>query len=271
MPRGSPPVGVSSTPMELEPEQEDLLATLVEATRRVPRTERYFLTISALGTGDMIQGAGLEGSILAPASDIECLAGVGLLQITSRQAGSIGFVIAPAGFSFFEAYKRRSAEPAEQVEEDVRAYFDSEHFRSAYPTAHRLWSEAAESVWRAEAPNELTAIGHKAREAMQAFATELVQKHNPADVNADPTKTLDRVSAVIKVRAGQLGEAGTELMDGLFGYWRAVNSIVQRQEHGAQKEGKALTWEDGRRVVFHTIAVMTELDRGLQLEPSSAS
>jgi hypothetical protein len=38
---------------------------------------------------------------------------------------------------------------------------------------------------------------------------------------------------------------------------------VQRQEHGAQKEGRPLVWEDGRRVVFQTAIVMFELDRAL--------
>jgi hypothetical protein len=247
----------------LEPEQEELLATLVEATRKVERRDRYFITISALGMGDMIQGPGLDGRILAPSTDVEFLSHAGLVHIKQVQSGTIEFVIAPAGFSFYEEYKQRSAEPVEQVEDDVQAYFDSERFKSSYPAAYRLWSEAAKSVWHAESPSELTAIGHTAREAMQAFATELVQKHNPPDVNPDPAKTLDRVSAVIKMRAPQLGDAGTTLLDALFAYWRAVNGIVQRQEHGAQKEGHPLTWEDGRRVVFHTITVMTELDRSL--------
>ncbi len=249
--------------MHLEPEQEELLATLIEATRKVPRGDRYFITISALGMGDMIQGSGLDGRILAPATDVEFLSHAGLVHIKKRQPGTIEFVITPEGFSFYERYKQRSAEPVEQVEDDVQAYFDSERFKSAYPAAYRLWSDAATGIWSAESSSELTAIGHKAREAMQAFATELVQKHNVTDVNPDPTKTLDRVSAVIKMQAAQLGEADTMFLDALFGYWRAVNSIVQRQEHGAQKEGEALTWEDGRRVIFYTIAVMTELDRSL--------
>ncbi len=251
------------TLMELEPEQEALLTTLVEATRRVERNQRFFFTVSSLGTGDVIEGAGLDAAVSAPKSDVEILVGAGLLHVTNYGVNSIAFVIAPAGFSFYEEYKKRVAEPVEQLEQDVRAYFDSERFRTVYPNAQRLWSEAADHVWGAESPNELTAIGHKAREAMQAFATELVERHQPPDVNPDPTKTLDRVSAVIRMRAGQLGETKTELLAALFGYWRAVNGVVQRQEHGAQKEGEELSWEDGRRVVFHTMSVMTELDRSL--------
>jgi hypothetical protein len=37
----------------------------------------------------------------------------------------------------------------------------------------------------------------------------------------------------------------------------------KRQEHGGQKEGRPLTWEDARRVVFQTLIVMYEIDRAL--------
>jgi hypothetical protein len=46
-------------------------------------------------------------------------------------------------------------------------------------------------------------------------------------------------------------------------YWGTVNDLIQRQEHGAQREGGALAWEDGRRVVFQTAIVMFEIDRSL--------
>ena len=46
-------------------------------------------------------------------------------------------------------------------------------------------------------------------------------------------------------------------------YWGTVSDLVQRQEHGAQREGKQLVWEDARRVVFQTANVMFEIDRSL--------
>jgi hypothetical protein len=249
--------------MLLEPEQQDLVATLVEATRRVPREDRYFVTIRSFGAADEIEGAGLDGPISAPSSDVDVLVAAGLLHVTGRQAASTHFVVSPSGFEFYEALKQRTTERSEQLEEDVQAYLDGPRFKGSYPTTYRLWSEAAELVWRADSANDLTTIGHKAREAMQAFATELVERHQPAVVNPDPTKTLDRISAVITMHRPQLGTARADFLDALFGYWRALNSIVQRQEHGAQKEGGPLDWEDGRRLVFHTSVVMTEIDRSL--------
>jgi hypothetical protein len=53
------------------------------------------------------------------------------------------------------------------------------------------------------------------------------------------------------------------LLAGLTDYWEALVDLVERQVHGAQKEGQALTWEDARRIVFQTMAVMYEVDRAL--------
>jgi hypothetical protein len=69
--------------------------------------------------------------------------------------------------------------------------------------------------------------------------------------------------AVIARHGGQLGEARSHLLDALLAYWGEVNDLLQRQEHGGQKEGEPLTWEDGRRAVFHTAIVMYEIDRTL--------
>jgi hypothetical protein len=44
-----------------------------------------------------------------------------------------------------------------------------------------------------------------------------------------------------------------------------MNEIVQRQEHGDQKPGEPLTWEDARAAVFHTAILLHEYDRVLRL------
>jgi len=42
-----------------------------------------------------------------------------------------------------------------------------------------------------------------------------------------------------------------------------VNDVVQRQEHGDQKQNDPLTWEDARAAVFQTAMLMFEFDRVL--------
>jgi len=47
-------------------------------------------------------------------------------------------------------------------------------------------------------------------------------------------------------------------------------NLAQRQEHGGQKEGEPLVWEDARRVVLHRAVVMIEVARTLDpLAPPS--
>ena len=42
-----------------------------------------------------------------------------------------------------------------------------------------------------------------------------------------------------------------------------MSDLAQKQEHGGQKEGEPLVWEDTRRIVFQTILVMFEIDKSL--------
>jgi hypothetical protein len=60
-----------------------------------------------------------------------------------------------------------------------------------------------------------------------------------------------------------LGDARLSFLEALHGFWASTIDLIQRQEHGAMKEGKPLTWEDGRRVVFSTLIAMYELDRAV--------
>ena len=60
-----------------------------------------------------------------------------------------------------------------------------------------------------------------------------------------------------------MGTTVKPFIDALIVYWGTLDDLVQRQEHGAQKEGEALSWEDARRLVFQTINVMVELRRTL--------
>ncbi len=53
------------------------------------------------------------------------------------------------------------------------------------------------------------------------------------------------------------------LLEALIVYWGCVLDIVQRQEHGATKEGEDLVWEDARRAVFNTLTVMFEIDNAI--------
>ena len=93
---------------------------------------------------------------------------------------------------------------------------------------------------------------------MQAFATELLSQYPAAEAPSDPTRVKLRLGAGLTLQ-GNLGSRRAELIDSLLAYWSAVVDLVQRQEHGADKEGDPLTWEDGRSVVLQTLVTIAEV------------
>ena len=88
------------------------------------------------------------------------------------------------------------------------------------------------------------AIGGHCREAMQLYATDLVEHLKPAD-------------------AVKLGDRASDLLQALVAMWDAADGAVQQLVHAGQKQGSPLGWEDVRRTVFLAGVVMFELDRAL--------
>jgi hypothetical protein len=248
----------------LLPEQEDLLISLVEATRNLPRGQReQFIFAPTFGDSN-IQHPGLPSRELpAYAGDIDVLWNAGLLNVIPGQHGARLFDVSPRGFSAYQAIKHRSGAPVQQLEEELMRYLDAAVFQQRYLAAHRKWSEAAQKLWSSDSEQQLTMIGHLCREAMQAFATALVERHEPLAVDQDRAHDVARVRAVLNQRATKLGTTVAPFLDAILAYWGTVSDLAQRQEHGSQKEGRPLVWEDGRRVVFQTAVVMFEIDRAL--------
>jgi hypothetical protein len=245
----------------LQSEQESLLGTMVEAARNVPSDKREkFLVAAPVGsTQHFLFHPGLRDSAGVYGGDIEVLIDEGLLRRSSD--GMID--VAPAGYAYYEEMKRRSGEPTREIESTVMDYLNAEPFRERYPEAHQKWSQASERPWSSDSERELTVVGHLCREAMQAFATALVERYVPPHVDPDRQHVVARIRAVLTLHRGRLGTTELPFLDALLAYWGTVSDLVQRQEHGAQREGESLVWEDGRRVVFQTANVMFEIDRSL--------
>jgi hypothetical protein len=263
-PAASGPTPNAQDEMSLEPEQEQLLVQMVEAARSVPRDKQEFLLVDA-DQGDVLVGPGGNRPVLG--QDIHALRQAGLLEATQLNYSSGNtYVISAKGRRHYEEIHRRDVEPFQQVEQRVQSYLEAPDFRDAYPAAYGHWRAAMDLLWGSDATDRLTAIGHEAREAMQEFATALVQRHDPPDVVPDPTMTKDRVSAVLLMHRSRIGTKRRALLDALFRFWSAGVDLVQRQTHGGLKEGEPLTWDDGRRVVFQTANLMVELHRALDAD-----
>lgn len=250
--------------VRLEPEQEQLFSRLVEAVRSVPRDQRQDFSFGDFGRSAAVKGNGLAEEVLG--SDIRHLQSVGLIAASRYHRNSEGFdfYIPPDGFDHYESLKAEAVERVAQIEAEVRSYLDAAGFRDHYPGAYARWREAERLLWGADSDREHSTIGHKCREAVQEFATALVERFNPPSVNPNPAMTRDRLSAIVELRRPEVGERVSTLLDALFGYWQALGNLVQRQVHDGQRERERLTWQDSRRVVFQTALVMFELDQALR-------
>lgn len=249
----------------LEQEQKDLLAALVEAYRNLPRDRREKFMVNQADDQTWVLHQGLpDRQLKACIEDIEILDREGLIVLSYNSRGEPNlFYVTPKGFKYYEEMKESEGEPVQKVESEIKEYLSAEHFRKKYPAAYQKWAEAEEKLWSSESERQLTTIGHLCREAVQEFATALVEQHQPPDVDPNKAHTIARLKAVLNLKKQQAGDTVHDFLDALLDYWRVLDGLIQRQEHGAKKEGEQLVWEDGRRVVFQTAVVMFEIDRSL--------
>jgi hypothetical protein len=251
--------------IRLDQEQEELLATLVEACRNVPRKGRQPFQVMTTDESHFahIRHSGLpSGSIEAYPADIKVLARKGLLAVSYDERGISEFDLNPEGFDYYSQMKLRDGQPLQRVEAGTVKYLDADGFQQKYSSAYKKWKEAESLLWGSDSERQLTTIGHLCREAVQEFAATLVQLFQPPNIEPDKAKTVARLRAVLKVRENQFGDKEQAFLNALVVYWGTVSDLIQRQEHGGQKD-RALVWEDGRRVVFQTAILMSEVDSSL--------
>jgi hypothetical protein len=253
--------------IQLEQEQEDLLSILVEACRNLPREQREpFIarTFDDSVSVELLHRGLPNGRADAYPGDIDTLAREGLISLANELHGLVySFDIVPQGFAHYRPMKQRDIEPLQRIEARLRSHLESDRFQRRYGKAYEKWKDAETLLWDSDSARQLTTFGHLCREAIQEFATSLVEYYQPVEVDSNKARDIVRVSAVIKSQAAKLGDREEGFLDALISYWRTVSGLVQRQEHGTQNTSRALVWEDGRRVVFQTAIVMFEVDNSL--------
>lgn len=245
----------------LEREQDDLLIALVEASRQQPRDRREKFRVDQVADGSLVYG--LDNYPNAYEGDIEILGKASLLNCARDSYGALTFDVTPLGFRYYEHLMKSRGTATERVEESVFRYLDSAAFAARHPDAFAKWQQAEVLLWSSDSTQQHTAIGHHCREAMQFFATSLVEAFKPDPVDSDTAKTVSRIRAVLGQARPTMSDRVYSMLDALLHYWGTVTDLTNRQEHGAQKENRALSWEDSRRQVFQTAIVMFEFDRTL--------
>jgi hypothetical protein len=258
---------VSFTPVAtLDPETEAFLWHLVEAARAVPRSERGNFTAHCFAEpGNELLHAGLPAGMIKnfDEGDLRDLIEADLLRVTATAHNKQMFELRRGAFEAYDRAHRDAAAPVAAQERMVTEHISSHAFAARYRDASDRWRGAEALLWDDDSVKNLTDIGHRCREALQLFATRLIELHGVTGVESDPAKTVNRLRACIAARKPNLSTTVVGLLDALVGYWGSVSDLVQRQEHGAGKEGEELSWEDGRRVVLYTALVMHECDRAL--------
>lgn len=242
----------------LEPEQEALLTAMVEAARDTPRNEQTWRLVRAW-QGSFLTGPGGKREVLA--TDVQALAKAKLIQMVGgAHEGSVtDYILTSRANARYASIKRQQGAPTARTEDEIRRFLDADSFRQDYPNSYAKLAEAQTLLWSANSDRELTTIGHKCREAMQEFATEAVALYAPQGVDPNPARINRRVGAVIHKLLPSLGRARAALLTALGDYSEATVDLIQRQEHGGQKEGQPLVWTDARRTVFSTTHVLFEL------------
>lgn len=199
--------------IDLMLEQEEILITLVEAARNVPREQREnFLHIESNGP-DLLFHDGLPVAKQMPVvtQDLDILARAGLLDLSYNSSGNREYWVLPRGYRYYEHLKTRDAEPVQQVEREICGLIESEGFSERYPDARQKRLPAAQGLWHADSVAEATTIGHLCREALQAFATALVERFQPDGVPTDRAKDVARIRGVLEVAKAHFGEAEHQL------------------------------------------------------------
>jgi len=248
----------------LESEQKELLAYLVETMRSIPREQRSKFIVSQSNGGDELIYPGYPSKNRKIfIGDVEVLAHARLVTITQVSPYTINVNILPQGLAYYDHMKRQAAQPTANVETAMRMYLDSTTFQQKYPQAYKKWAQAEEMLWSSDSIDQLTTIGHLSREAFQEFAAALVIQQGLQDIDPNKAHDVNRIKAVLDKLANQLAQTEKPFLNALLEYWGVVSDLIQRQEHGAQKEGTELVWEDARRVVFHVAIVMFELDKAV--------
>ncbi len=244
----------------LEPEQQDLFVQMVENVRSVPRENRSPMVEANSNDGTCLIMP--KGNITGYAfGDPDALAAEGLLQFDYGSIGSKRYTITPIGYQYYDWLMKQKGKPVERVGKSVIRYLELDSFRSNYNEAYKKLKLAEEKLYASDSIDHFTAIGHHCREAMQEFADRLyADVFGKASPEPKPS-TVNRLREVIERRGVEKGKTVKPFLEALVVYWGTLSDLVQRQEHGAQKEGESLTWEDARRVVFQTVNVMVELDR----------
>lgn len=253
--------------VRLEEEQKQLFKEIVERVKSIPRENRMKINLSKSLNGSSLMIRGWDGENYDMNNvfdgDLEELAKKGFLDQSFGSKGSPQFYVTPEGFDYYEWLMKQQGETIERMEYEVQSFIDSKSFSESYPEAYKKLSKAEELLWGSDEDEQFTTIGHLCREAVQEFADQIYSEHVPDGDITNKKKTINRINEVIEKQKSELGNTLPPFLESLTTYWKNLNDLVQRQEHGAEAEEEILKWIDAKRVVLHTMVLMYEIHQSV--------
>jgi hypothetical protein len=153
---------------------------------------------------------------------------------------------------------RANTEPFAHIMAENRRLIASNKFAEAFPKVFEPWADAEKLLFAEDTEVQLTTVGHKIREAAQAFATAMIDNFGADEPPSEVKLVKKRLGAVIAHNRSMLGDAQRLFLEALGDLWERTIDLIERQEHAAQKEGEPVTWDDGRRIVTLTMVLMVE-------------
>lgn len=250
--------------MDLLPEQVALLRLLVDTERRGGRDTPFLLVEDSSGPYTVRRNGAVVSKVIT--ADMDTLGRLGfIMKGPGGRSRGYSFNLSPEAHTYVNELDQRAAEAGDRIEESIRWYLRLDSFRSRFPAAYAKWAEAEKLLLSQDSTEALTTMGHLCREAVQQFALALCTEFQPPGAESLKIgQTKARLKAVVECQSDALREDPAELLKAVIDYWDAVIKVLDRQEHGGQREGAPLLHEDGRRAVFHTATVMYELARLLK-------
>ena len=246
---------------ELDPEEVVLIRVLVEAARSVERKYRggFIAFAQHDPDGPWIDHLGIPEQRQVDGVAYRSLRDMGLLRVVSQGDMAETFDLDKRAFELYDALAGSDVNAVEEQTLDrLRSgRLDDPLFESALAK----WEKAFALLSSSDGDTDLTAVGHHLREAQQEFALAAVRFAGRPVEDLKPTHARANVTVALGEWSSVIND---DVLASIDAVWVAADKLAQRLEHGALKEGEALTWEDARGAVFATAFGMSEVARALR-------
>jgi hypothetical protein len=179
------------------------------------------------------------------------------IRAYSSSSSEATVILTRPGIKRYNEIIRIKKNPILMISNYLKDFLTKGDLHQKYPKAFKKWIETDELLWMKK-DDDNTTIGHKCRECLQEFASELIVKLKIENADNDIKHVKNRLKSVLNDCI--VGKTLPKFIERFYNYIDIVNDLVQKQEHDASKENVNLTWNDSRRVVFHTALIMLEVD-----------